>query len=204
MKALVVGDDFRFGKNNLGNIDLLKELSNIYGFKLLVLSKEEEDSVEISSSAIKKNLSEGNIDKANKMLGYEYIISGQTKSGQKLGRTIGIPTMNIYPEESKALPAFGVYAGMADFRGREYKCVINVGVRPTVKSSDLISVETHLLDYNSEEVETYDEDFSIRLFYRIRPEIKFNSVNELFDQIERDIEESKILLANLKTQCYNE
>ncbi len=196
MKALFVGSDFRFGKNNLGNIDLLKELSKLYNFKLDVLSKEEEENVEISSSTIKKELSEGRIDKVNKMLGYEYIISGKTKSGKKLGRTIGVPTMNIYPEESKSLPAFGVYAGMASFRGREYKCVINVGVRPTVNNSDMVSVETHLLDYNAEETETYGEDFSVRLFYRIREEIRFDSVNKLFNQIEKDIEEAKILLAN--------
>lgn len=195
MKALVVGSDFRFGRDNIGTVRTLEEMSDKYGFKLFIVQKEEYEDVEISSSRIKAALQSGDLIEANRMLGYEYIISGVTKSGNKLGRTIGVPTMNIYPDQDKLLPAYGVYAGTAIFRGRDYSCVVNIGVRPTVDDVGRVSVETNLLDYIPEETETYDEELTVRFLYRIRPEIKFGSMEELFIQIEKDVEEAKILLA---------
>ena len=138
----------------------------------------------ISSTAIRNYLSAGNIEQANKMLGYRFSISGKVVTGQQLGRTIGFPTANlIYPEELIELP-FGAYSSSVTINSNKYKGVTNFGIRPTVSNTRQCSLETHILDFNKD---LYGQQINVEFIKMLRKEKKFNSVNELKRQIKEDI-----------------
>lgn len=188
---IVVGDDFHFGHERRGNIVLLAELSEKYGYEFIVVPKEQYQGRDISSSYIRETLRAGDVELAQKLLGYPYFITGEVVKGKQFGRTIGIPTANQIPDEGKLLPPNGVYASKVLFENRHYYGMTNIGVRPTVDNTNQKNVETYLLDY---EGDLYGKDITVQLLHYERPECKFSSVEELKEQLYSDITTTRKLL----------
>ena len=184
-KAVVIGDDFRFGKRRAGDAALLWELSDKYGFSVDVIPKikDEETGREISSTFVKEELALGHMDKVNRLLGYGYFISGEVVAGMHLGRGFGFPTINILPVKGKMLPPNGVYASVTELDGTDFVSITNIGVKPTVDGGSL-GIETFILDFDGD---LYGKTVSVRLLEFERPEQKFASVEELKTQVMKDI-----------------
>ena len=183
MKYMVCGSDFTFGYKGSGNTALLSDLSKEFGFELEVIDKIKRNERDISSTYIREELKEGHIDVVNEMLGYEYFVWGEVVHGAHLGTKIGIPTINIMPEKIKLVPKFGVYVTTIDFDGRIYHGVTNVGTKPSVSDDNIIGIETHILDYNGD---LYGRYVKVTFQAFLRPEMKFNSVEELKNQMSKD------------------
>ena len=184
MKYVVVGDDFRFGHNRQGDYQTLISHEEEFGYKTIVVNKIQEDGRDISSTYIREEIAKGNIAKANQLLGYEYLIKSSIIHGNQIGRTIGIPTINMQISEDKLLPPNGVYVSRVTIADKEYLGVTNVGSKPTVSDTGQIGVETHIIDF-SEDV--YDMLIAVSFLKFIRPEMKFNSIEELQKQMQNDI-----------------
>ena len=182
VKEISCGYDYRFGKGGVGNPQVLREICDELGIKLSVVDRVDHDGERISSTAIRKAIEDGDIKRANKMLGrpfcYDFIVVG----GNKNGRTIGFPTINQYFPEGFILPKFGVYASRTFVDGWWKPSVTNFGVRPTVGSERPVS-ETCILDYSGD---LYGEEVWVQLLDFIRPERKFASLEELREQIKID------------------
>lgn len=183
MKYMAVGTDFTFGHKGAGNVKLLRELSEELGFDLKIYEKIQKNNRDISSTYIREELKEGHIDIVNEMLGYDYFVWGEVVHGKHLGTKIGIPTINIMPEKIKLVPKFGVYATTIDFDGRVYHGVTNVGTKPSVSKENVVGIETNILDYNGD---LYGKYVRVTFHSFIRPEQKFNSVEELKAQMNKD------------------
>jgi len=190
MQAVSIGSDFRFGHKREGKANTFVKAAMIYGYGINVLEKEESGGKPVSSTEIRAKLSEGDIGSVNEMLGRHFNVTGITAEGKKIGRDLGFPTMNLYPDKEKMLPPNGVYATEVLIGGKVYKAVTNVGVRPTVSSEgEAVSVESHLLGFKSFGGNDYDKIITVSFLKRIRDEKKFDSKEELADQIKKDIEE---------------
>lgn len=188
-KFVVAGRNYTFGKGGKGTSELLCELCEKEGIKALIIEDVLYENKTISSSEIRNLLAEGDIEKANILLGYNYIIKGKVEKGKQLGRTLGFPTANVYPEENIALPRFGVYLAEVEISGEKLKAIVNVGVRPTVNGKEP-SVEAYIKGI---ERDLYGEEIKISFIKFIRGEKKFASVDELKKQIEADAEKGGLL-----------
>ncbi len=181
-KVLCCGEDFRFGKKAAGNVELLKELCRQYNVKVEIVPPVDLDGGRISSTRIREYVRTGNMEMAWKMLGRPYSLRFPVVSGNKLGRTLDFPTINqIYPEHF-AIPRYGVYVSVTDINGRLYSSISNVGVKPTVGSDCPLS-ETYIIGYSGN---LYGSRVRVNLCHYIRPEIKFDSLDALKEQIARD------------------
>lgn len=187
-KVVVCGPDFTFGHKGSGNINLLKELGKKYDFEVVVCDKvrveESESTQEISSTLIRKEVETGDMELVTEHIGAYYSVTGVVTKGKQIGRTIGLPTVNLVPEPDKLLPPFGVYEALVSFGGKRYQGITNVGVKPTVTEEKQVVVETFIFDF---EGDLYDKLITVNLLKMVRPELKFASVNELKEQIESDI-----------------
>lgn len=185
MKMLVVGEDFCFGRNRSGNVDLLRELSQKYNFQLVVKEQQRYEDAVVSSTLIKQLISKGDMKLTNQLLNRCYSIRGEVVSGNKLGRTIQFPTANIEIPDDKLVPPYGVYHVKTIIDGCEYDGVANLGTKPTVKQDDVIGLETHILNYSGD---LYGKHLKIDFLDFIRPEMRFSDVEALKTQIKLDIE----------------
>lgn len=165
-KYVVVGADFQFGHNKRGDIHMLKEYEEVYGYQLDVVEKEMYHLREISSTFIKEEVERGNMELAEELLGYPYTIVGKVEHGQKLGRELGFPTMNVVPCEEKMLPPNGVYTLHVVIDGKTYMGIGNVGCKPTVSKENVTAVEVFVFDYAGD---TYGKTIEIRLHAFVRP-----------------------------------
>lgn len=181
-KYVVVGKNYTFGKAGKGTSDYLKVLCSKEGIETVVVEDVLFENEIISSSRIRKLLAEGEIEKVNSILGYNYIIEGIVEHGKQLGRTLGFPTANVYPDKNTVLPKFGVYAAEVNIMGKSLMAMVNVGMRPTV-CGDKPSVEAYIEGIDGE---FYGEKIEISFLKFIRDEQKFASVEELKKQIEKD------------------
>ena len=188
-KFVVAGRNYTFGKGGKGTSELLCELCEKEEIKALIIEDVLYENKTISSSEIRNLLAEGDIEKANILLGYNYIIKGKVEKGKQLGRKLGFPTANVYPEENIALPRFGVYLAEVEISGEKLKAIVNVGVRPTVNGKEP-SVEAYIKGI---ERDLYGEEIKISFIKFIRGEKKFASVDELKKQIEADAEKGGLL-----------
>ena len=179
---VIVGPDFHFGYKRKGTPELLKKLGHRYGFEVEILDKEMEEEREISSTWIRETLREGRIEKVNHLLGYPYFVKGKVVHGRQLGRTWGLPTINQIPENGKLLPPFGVYASKTYINGEEFYGISNIGLKPTVEVP-FAGVETYLFECNEN---LYGKEAWVEFYHFVRPECKFDSVEELREQIQRD------------------
>ena len=182
VKGIVVGINFKFGYKNLGDIEVLRKYKQEYNYELVVMEPYKMDGDIISSTRIRRELVAGNIDKVNKMLSRPYSLSGKVIHGKKLGRTIGFPTINMEINPSKIIPAKGVYYTNIIINGEIFKGITSVGNNPTVNGENL-TIETYVLNFNNE---IYGEEVTLYFISKIRNEIKFNSINELKEQLEKD------------------
>ncbi len=183
-KVIVVGEDFHFGNQKKGDVALLKKCEELYGFKVIACEKKKWKNEVISSSGIRKALKDGDMEAANAMLGRPFMIRGEVVHGRRLGRTIGMPTINQIPPNSKLLPPCGVYATMILINGRHYPGVTNIGYKPTVGEEEYIGVETYIFDF---EDDLYGKMIEVEFYYYIRPELKFGSLEELVIRMREDI-----------------
>jgi riboflavin kinase/FMN adenylyltransferase len=181
---LIIGYDHQFGKNREGTIENLKRQALIYGFEIEEIPAKDIDQVHISSTQVRKALTLGDIATANRYLGYSYSLSGMVVRGHQNGRSIGFPTANIAVDnQSKLIPARGVYAVVVLLHDKEYAAMLNIGYRPTFSDEKELSVEVHILDFSSD---IYDASVSINFMHRLRDEQKFESLEALKNQLEKD------------------
>ncbi|MCL1787325.1 MAG: riboflavin biosynthesis protein RibF [Defluviitaleaceae bacterium] len=197
-KHVMVGENYKFGSRRTGDVALMRREAEAYGAQVQTVSMEKIPAQNIgtegmapqaiSTSHIRGLLSAGGIAEANALLGYPFFIMEKTAKGKQLGRTIGFPTLNIYPAEDKFLPADGVYDTNTVIDGKNYRGITNIGLRPTVNSESKVrSVETHLFDYPFGDRELYDTPIKVELTKFIRPEQQFTSLDELKAQLAKDI-----------------
>jgi len=189
VQHLIVGDDFRFGHERKGTPQLLKDYEAQGVFQVEVLSKEKYARRDISSTYIKKIIPKGDMELVHNLLGYPYIVREVVTQGKKIGRTIGVPTLNLQPVNEKVLPAYGVYFCKTCVRGNWYNGICNIGIRPTVEENvHRENVEVHLFDYNQD---AYGEDVIVQILKRVRGEKKFADLQELKEQIQMDIAQGR-------------
>jgi riboflavin kinase / FMN adenylyltransferase len=192
--AVVVGWDFHFGKGRSGSPATLAEAGQRHGFAVEIVAKVEFGAADaagvVSSSAIRKALEQGEIAVAARGLGRNYSVSGRIISGQRLGRTLGVPTANIALEPTNRL-AHGIYAVVARVEGRAFPAVASFGTRPTVDDGPPL-LEVHLLDFDGN---LYGREMEVEFFERIRDERKFDSLSSLAAEMKRDKERARAILA---------
>jgi riboflavin kinase/FMN adenylyltransferase len=177
-KHIIVGDDFRFGKNASGNIEMLRQ--HIFATQI---SAKSINNNRISSSNIRNLLKNGNIQDANILLGYDFYLSGKVVSGKQLGKKIGVPTANINLK-NRILPLSGVFIAKVIIDENEFSGVVNIGLKPTIKDNLKSSVEMHIFDFNDN---IYGKTIKIIPKEKLRDEQKFNSIDDLVLQIKKDI-----------------
>ena len=186
IKHCLIGDDFRFGKNRVGNFSLLQENGDKHGFAVEETATIKHNQIRISSTRIRECLQQNNLEETKKLLGRSYSISGKIVRGQQRGRTINFPTINILPNRSKS-PVSGVFAVKVKLSGQTYFGICNAGHKPTVNGREFL-FETHIFDF---EKDVYEQFAEIVFLKHIRPEKKFNSFEELKNQIEKDVVKAK-------------
>lgn len=183
ISKIIIGHDHRFGRNRTANIDDLIEYGEIYGFDVEQISAQEIDEVSVSSTKIREALDNGDMEKANQYLGYDYFLTGTVVKGKQIGRTIGFPTANLkLSEEYKLIPKKGIYVVKSLIDGKETKGMMSIGTNPTVNGQDL-SIEINYLDF---EGDLYGKELKVSILHRIRDEEKFASLEILKDAIAND------------------
>lgn len=185
-RCVVVGEDFRFGYERRGDVSVLKNMGKELGFSVYAIPDLMDGGQKISSSAIRRELSLGNMEKVDELLGYPFAVTGKIIHGQQVGRTIGIPTANLLPGKHKLLPPNGVYYSLTKIDGQTYHAVTDIGTKPTV-NGQFVGVEAHLLDFTGD---IYGEKMTVELLHYSRPEIRFDSLKDLQHQIQKDSEDA--------------
>lgn len=185
---IVVGNDFGFGYQKQGDVQMLAYYAGQYGYHLDVIEKEQYLGRDISSTYIREELEKGNVGSAAELLGYRYETEGVVIHGRRLGRRLGFPTMNILWEEKKIAPRFGVYACEVQIDEKIYRGICNVGIKPTVTEEAKLLTEVYVFDYDKD---AYGKRISVRFCEFERPETRFDSVEQLRAQVERDIRYGK-------------
>lgn len=194
VKKLVIGYDHQFGKNREGSITFLKEISSKYNFEVIEIPAQDIDEVNVSSTKIREALTNGNVELANEYLGEPFELSGTVIHGNALGRTIGFPTANIkIDSDLKLIPGKGVYAVELTFKGRLLRGMMNIGIRPTIKGVHDLTIEVHIFDFNED---IYNERLTVQFLSKIRDEKKFSGIEELKNQLKKDEETVRHILAD--------
>jgi riboflavin kinase/FMN adenylyltransferase len=195
MKAIIVGEDYSFGKKREGNIDFLKSYAARCNFEVIVanwIKASKHLPGRISSTRIRELVIAGNMAQAHKMLGRFYQIRGQVVTGRNRGgKLLGFPTANINLHD-ELCPKTGIYAVTVEYNDRKYKGVANIGYSPTFDDGEF-TIEVHILDF---EDDIYGEKIRVNFNKRIREEIKFNNISELSDQIKKDVQAAREILAS--------
>ena len=182
-KYVVVGTDYRFGKDRAGDAAMLVEEGEKLGFTTIIVEKEKYQDKEISSTYIREELKVGHMETVNVLLNRPFNVTGVVSIGNQLGRKLDFPTINIYPTEYKLLPPNGVYATQTTIDGEKFYGVTNLGTKPTVSDAPEISVETFLFDFDKD---VYGKKVDVEFIHFIRPEMKFEDVEGLKRQIAAD------------------
>jgi riboflavin kinase/FMN adenylyltransferase len=183
-KIVLVGEDFRFGYRGSGDVHLLRDLGQQLGFEVRVISSAEIDGQKISTSKIREYLDEGNVVAASEMLGRVHASVGLIEHGLKIGRSIGFPTANMARDCEGYLPLDGVYAGWLCVDGQRHAAAHSVGINETFQAVPRL-VESHVLDRN--DIDLYDKVVTLEFIDFIRPAAKFNGVEDLVEEINRDL-----------------
>lgn len=185
MTYLIVGDDYNFGKNRAGNVEFLSQISDSFNFNLIIVPQIEENNLRITSSHIRKLLLNGEIELVNKYLYDKFFIKGFVETGASRGKKLGFPTVNFKSYAANQIyPNDGVYITLTKIDGdtKVYKSITNIGNNPTFNENPR-RVETHILDFNKD---IYFKKIKISFLKKLRTEIKFNSIEELVAQINKD------------------
>lgn len=185
---IAAGEDVSFGYKGLGRRELLTHMSEEMDFQVEIIDKVYYAEREISSTYVREEVEKGNMETVEALLGRNYSIRGCVEQGNRLGRRLGMPTLNLYPEEEKLLPPKGVYYSKVLYQGCVYPGITNIGKKPTVNDTEKISVETYLYDFDKD---MYGREIITELLCFKRPEQKFSDVRMLKEQMEKDIEEGR-------------
>ena len=181
--TIIIGYDHHFGKNRQGNFEQLNELSKKFGFNCIKIEEIKSENLNISSTQIRKAILNGNIKKANLGLGRNYSHTGKLIHGDKLGRRLGFPTANLETQTYKLIPGNGVYIVKVFLENEIFKGLLSIGTRPTVTNSNEKRVEVYLMDFDRE---IYGETLKIEVLHKIRDDMKFQSVEDLVQQMNLD------------------
>ncbi|MRI00749.1 bifunctional riboflavin kinase/FAD synthetase [Kriegella sp. EG-1] len=199
-KKIVIGYDHRFGRNRNANINDLISFGSTFGFEVDEIPAQEIDEISVSSTKIRRALEDGDIETANAYLGYSYMLTGTVIKGKGLGRQLNFPTANIFIEESyKLIPRNGVYVVNSEINGTTISGMMNIGYNPTVNGTEntsgrpRASIEVHFFDF---EQNLYDQTIQVNILHRIRDEQKFDSIESLKIQIEKDRVTSRLFLSS--------
>lgn len=191
MKAAYIcaGSDVSFGRKGAGNYILLKQLAEECDYQIEIIDKVQVDGEDVSSTRVRSAVRDGRMEEAARLLGTPYRISGTVEHGRKLGSTLGMPTANLLPLQDKLLPPNGVYYSKVYLGGCEYRGISNVGYKPTVSDRRILGVETYLYDFDGD---IYGQDMAVELLAFRRPEMKFDGVEALKEQMQKDIEAGRV------------
>ena len=188
VKKIIVGNDFRFGKNRSGDTKLLKKLSLKYNYKLMIIKhvKNEKTNIKFSSSSIRENISKGSFEKVSESLGRNWHMQGKIIKGNKKARLINFPTANMRPG-NHIIPKKGVYCVNVIMKDKLYKGIANFGERPTINGTSLL-LETHIFEFNQD---IYGKELTVEFLTFIRPEKKYKDFKTLTSQIQKDVIKAK-------------
>ena len=184
VRKIVAGTDFCFGYKRSGTYEHLKKYASEFGYEAIIVNKKQFRGEDISSTRIRKCIAAGNMEEANELLGYTYFMSGEVLHGNEIGRTIGFPTANLIPPEEKLLPPNGVYAVEVKIEDQIYTGISNIGCKPTISGDNPIGVETFVFDFSGD---LYGKNIHVYFYQFIRREQKFDSLDSLKRQMEKDI-----------------
>ena len=191
-RKIVIGYDHRFGRNRNANINDLITYGRTFGFEVDEIPAQEIDEISVSSTKIRRALEDGDISTANKYLGYDYMLTGVVQKGKGVGRQLNFPTANLFIEEKyKLIPKNGVYVVNAMLSGKIVSGMMNIGYNPTVNGT-MKSIEIHFFDFDED---LYGQIIQVNILKRIRDEHKFDSVEDLKKQLEKDRETSIAILS---------
>jgi riboflavin kinase/FMN adenylyltransferase len=191
-KRIIIGYDHRFGRNRNANIKDLISFGNTFDFEVEEIPAQEIEDVSVSSTKIRKALLDGDVETANSYLSYAYMLTGIVKKGRGLGRDFGFPTANLHiPEEYKLIPKNGAYVVKSHLEGKDYFGMMNIGFNPTVDGSKK-SIEVNFFEFDGN---LYEKKIQVELLHRIRDEHKFNSIEELKEQLKKDKNHSLNLIS---------
>jgi riboflavin kinase / FMN adenylyltransferase len=194
--SVVVGYDHAFGHNREGGIAELETLGEEFGFSVFCVDPVMVEGSAVSSSRIRRVLGAGDVQLAEKLLGYPYIVSGTIVQGDGRGRELGYPTANVsIHSRKKMIPLGGVYVAGAVYKGERYEGMLNIGTRPTVTKDRDQTVEIHLFDVTET---MYGNEITLTFYKRLRDEKKFGSVNDLVQQLAKDKEDSKQFFSSIR------
>lgn len=195
--VVVAGDDVSYGKHGAGDYKLLQDMAAEYGYRVLLVDKVLYEGREISSTYVREEIEKGSMEQAANLLGVPYHVGGEIIHGRKLGRTIGMPTVNLMPPKVKLLPPNGVYysyvhlhskQGNMPYDGVRLPSITNIGTKPTVDSRLMIGVETYIYDFDSD---VYGNNMEVYLLKYKRPELRFDGIESLKAQMAADIKEGR-------------
>ena len=188
VRMLVIGYDHRFGHNRAETFEDYCRYGRELGIHIMQATAYTQEQDKVSSSAIRRSLLSGDVMTAQKYLGYNYFLEGTVVSGYQVGRKIGFPTANLRVDFSnKLIPSIGVYAVCVYVAGQQWKGMLSIGYRPTINNGNDLSIEVHILDFQGD---IYNQKMRLEFIEFLRPEIKFDSADELVLQIQKDKEET--------------
>lgn len=183
-KCIVAGEDVSFGRRGLGNYQMLEEKSQKFGYDVIIIDKVQYEGREVSSTYVREEVARGKMELVHQLLGIPYHVGGTIVHGRKLGRTLGMPTVNQIPSKEKLLPPNGVYYSYVMLEGKKMPSITNIGTKPTVKNDIVMGVETYIYNFNEN---VYGEELEVYLLSFKRPEMRFESVEALKQQMAEDI-----------------
>lgn len=183
-KCIVAGEDVSFGRRGLGNYQMLEEKSQKFGYDVIIIDKVQYEGREVSSTYVREEVARGKMELVHQLLGIPYHVGGTIVHGRKLGRTLGMPTVNQIPPKEKLLPPNGVYYSYVMLEGKKMPSITNIGTKPTVKNDIVMGVETYIYNFNEN---VYGEELEVYLLSFKRPEMRFESVEALKQQMAEDI-----------------
>ncbi len=190
---IITGENNSFGYRGMGRPKGLKEECEKAGIGCDIIPSVKIDNIVVSSTYIRQQIAAGNMERAQQFLGHPYTIAGAVQHGKQVGRTIGVPTVNLkLPEEMQA-PPYGVYASKVIVDGEEHIAATNIGMRPTFCDGNVPTVEPHILDFNGD---LYGKFIRVALYHYIRPEKKFSDSEQLREAIGKDIAEVREFFAD--------
>ena len=189
---LVIGYDHHFGRNREGTFEHLKEFAPVYGFEVEEIPAQLLDDVKVSSTKIRNALLNGQVDLAYQFLNYHYELSGTVVKGNEVGRSINFPTANLSVDDTtKLIPKPGVYAVKVDVQNHSFDGMMNIGTNPTLGNNKQ-TIEVHIFDFDNL---IYDQKIGVRFIHRMRDEVSFYNLESLKQQLEKDKQIAKDLLA---------
>jgi len=184
LRKIFVGYDFALGANKLGTIEVIKQICDLQGIEVLPEREFTSQSQVVSSSLVRETILKGSLESASDLLGRNFTLEGVVIKGEGRGKKIGFPTANLSIHEDLLIPAKGVYVTRTKLSGMTYKSVTNIGSNPTFNNQESLNVETNIFDFSQD---IYGERIQVEFVSKIRDERKFSTVNDLVEQIQRDV-----------------